>query len=61
MDSSEASSNFSSNVEIINSLENLKNSTIESYQKQIQSNQEKINQLKKSIEISQINIENTTS
>jgi len=61
VDSSEASSNFSSNVEIINSLENLKNSTIESYQKQIQSNQEKINQLKKSIEISQINIENTTS
>lgn len=61
LDAMEANSSLNSSNEIITSLQNLKNSTIESYDKQILSNQEKINQINKSLEISDLNIKNANS
>lgn len=61
LDAMEANSTLNSSNEIINSLQSLKNSTIESYDKQILSNQEKINQINKSLEIADLNIKNANS
>lgn len=61
LDWAEANSSYYSSTQIIESLNELKNSTLKSYDKQIESNKEKINQLNKNIEIAQININNANS
>ncbi|MDP5039048.1 MAG: efflux RND transporter periplasmic adaptor subunit [Candidatus Gracilibacteria bacterium] len=49
LDGSEANSSYNSSTQIIKTLNELKDSTLKSYDKQIESNKEKINQLNKNI------------